>query len=74
MKEDLIKYLNKNYDLVEIVYLARTNMITKRRVKILQINDDSFSGYCYLRHSTRTFRYENILAFVPRVIREEAVV
>jgi len=36
--------------------------ITQRKIKVLKINDDDIEAYCYLRHSIRHFKKDNILA------------
>lgn len=57
----------------EMIYVSGGDHITKRRVKILKVDNDSFTAYCFLRQSTRTFKFENILAFIP-VAKERKVI
>lgn len=58
---------------VDMIYMSSGGVISKRRVKVLQVNEDYFRTYCYLRRSKRTFRVDNVLALVP-VIKKEGMV
>lgn len=73
MRINLMKSMDRN-DVLDMIYLAKDGVISKRRIKVLQVNDNSFKAYCYLRRSSRTFRIDNILALVPVIMRERAVV
>ena len=73
MRTNLINSMERNYR-VEIVYLAKDGAVSKRKVKVIQVSDKSFRGYCYLRKSSRTFKYDNILAMMPVIQREQVVV
>jgi predicted DNA-binding transcriptional regulator YafY len=46
---------------ISIIY-AKDDVITKRNIKVLEINENSIKAYCYLRNQTRVFRLDNILA------------
>lgn len=59
---------------LDMMYLAKDGSITKRRVSVLQVGDSSFRAYCHLRKSKRTFAIENVLALVPVIERERAVI
>lgn len=59
---------------LDMMYLAKDDSITKRRVNVLQVGDNSFRAYCYLRKSKRAFAIENVLALVPIIERERAVI
>lgn len=50
---------------LEIIYLSKTNQLTKRRIKILKRKETECIAYCYLRRAIRTFRYDNMLASHP---------
>lgn len=73
VRNNLIKALERNYR-VEIVYLANDGSVSKRKIKVIQVGDKSFRGYCYLRKSSRTFNFDNILALMPVIQREQVVV
>lgn len=73
MKEQLWKVFVRN-QLVDMMYIAKSGEITKRRIKVTKISDDSFSAYCFLKHSKRTFKIENVLALLPVTRKESAVI
>lgn len=53
--------------ITENSYMNNKGEISKRRVKILSVSTDSFQAYYFLRGTKRTFKIENVLAFVPVV-------
>lgn len=59
---------------VDIMYMANDGAISKRRIKVLQVGEDLFQAYCYLRRSRRTFRTDNVLALVPVIQKESMVI
>lgn len=73
MKELLLKVMQRN-QLVDMMYIANDGKITKRRIKVSKITDDSFSAYCFLKHASRTFKIGNVLALVPVIRKESAVI
>lgn len=60
--------------LVELMYLDSKGNISKRRVKVLKIQGDTFQAFCFKRNAKRTFIIENVLAFVPVIHKEREVV
>ena len=72
MKGQLLKVLERG-QLVDMMYIAKSGEISKRRIKVIQITDDSFSAFCFLKNAKRTFTIDNILALSP-VIRKECEV
>lgn len=70
-----IKLINsmKYSEPLDMIYIANNGVISKRRVKVIQIEEGIFQAYCYLRKSTRTFKIDNVLALVP-VIQTESMV
>lgn len=72
MRNELIKSMRFNESL-DMIYTSNDGVISKRRIKVLRINEGTFQAYCFLRKSKRTFKIENILALVP-VIQKESVV
>lgn len=64
MKEQLIRAMKYN-QIVDIMYMAKDGSITKRRIKLVKIVDDTMQAYCFTRHSKRLFKFENILAAFP---------
>ena len=73
MLNQLIKSLRYN-ETLDMMYMANDGAISKRRIKALQVNGDSFQAYCFLRGSKRTFRVDNVLALVPVIQRESMVI
>ena len=55
----------KYNQLLDMIYMDNNGGITKRRVKLLKVTEDSFQAYCYLRGSRRTFKADNVLVLVP---------
>jgi len=64
----------KYNQVLDIIYMDNAGSITKRRVKLLKVTEDSFQAYCYLRGSRRTFKIDNVLALVPVMTKERMVV
>ena len=64
MRISLEKYFSRA-QIVEFIYFSKSGEISKRRVKIIKIQGDSFQGYCFTRKAKRTFLIDNILACVP---------
>ncbi|MEK4025760.1 transcriptional regulator [Sporosarcina sp. FSL W7-1283] len=61
-------------EVLEVMYLAKDGSISKRKVKVLQVGDNSFRAYCFLRKSKRTFLIDNVLAAVPLMMKERVVI
>ena len=72
MKTLIQKYFQRG-QLVDLIYLSKTGETSKRRVKILSLQSDSFNGYCFQRNAKRTFLIENVLALVPVNLQERKV-
>ncbi len=72
MKGQLLKVLERN-QLVDMMYIDKNNKISKRRVKVTKVDNDTFKAYCFVKHAARTFTIDNVLALLP-VIRKERVV
>ncbi len=73
MRINLLKCMERN-QLVELMYMDGKGNISKRRVKVLKVQGDTFQGFCFKRNAKRTFILDNILAFVPIVRKERDVV
>ncbi len=73
MRVELIKSMERNH-VLDMMYMAQDGVISKRRIKVLQIGEVSFWAYCYLRQSNRTFKIDNILALVPVTSKERIVI
>jgi len=47
--------------IITIIY-QKGNIITKRNIKVLSIDNNTIKAYCYLRGQVRIFQRQNILA------------
>lgn len=50
---------------IVIVYIDKSNGISKRTIKLIQMNKAYVKAYCYKRRAVRTFKIDNILAAFP---------
>lgn len=73
MRNSLEKALRYG-DIVEVMYMAKDGSISKRKIRVLHIHGKTFTAYCFLRHSKRTFLIDNVLAVVPVITREKELV
>lgn len=73
MKEQLIKAMQRN-QFVNMMYLAKSGEVSKRRIKIIKIVGDTFQAYCFTRQAKRTFMIDSVLAVVPIIHKERFVV
>ena len=73
MRISILNSMKAN-QLSEMIYMKNNGEVSKRRVKILSISKDSFQAYCFLRGTKRTFKIENVLAFVPVLQKEREVI
>lgn len=69
----LEKYFSRG-QIVELMYLSKSGEISKRRVKVIKIQGDSFQAYCFKRNAKRTFLIDNVLALVPVIRKERDVI
>ena len=61
MYDHVLKTSLAAHKIITIMY-QKDNGITQRNIRVLKINDKDIEAYCYLRHSVRHFKIENILA------------
>ena len=73
MRINILKSMQLN-QIVEMIYMNNNGEISKRRVKVLSVESNTFKAYCFLRNTKRTFKVDNVLAFVPIIHREREVV
>lgn len=52
----------ENKDKIVVFYIDGKNNITQRFIKVININDDYITVYCYWRKQVRTFKLSNILS------------
>ena len=72
MRTGILKCLDRGQQ-IDMIYISKTGDISKRRVKILSVDETSFKAYCFLRNTKRTFKIDNVLAFAPIANRERDV-
>ena len=70
MKRELIKICERQ-ELAEMIYMRADGTLTKRRIQILAVCEDSFNAYCFFRRGNRTFTIDRVLS-VQRVISRES--
>ena len=65
--------INESYigQKMTIIYESKMGVISKRKIHILAVKNNSVLAYCYLRNGIRSFRKNNILAIEIRRPREE---
>ena len=73
MRNQLVKLMKYN-ESADMMYMAASGKVTKRRINVIRVGDDAFWDYCHLRGAKRTFRIDNVLALVPVTIRESMVI
>lgn len=64
----------QNNQIVEMIYMKNNGEISKRKVKVLSVEGNTFKAYCFLRNTKRTFKVENVLAFVPNILKEREII
>lgn len=52
-------------EVLELMYISNENEITYRNIKVINLTEDSFQGYCFLRRQQRFFKFDNILSIGP---------
>lgn len=68
----LKKYFSRG-QIVELMYLLKSGEMSKRRVKVIKLQGDSFQAYCIIRNAKRTYLIDNVLACVPITRKEKDV-
>lgn len=64
----------ERHESLDMIYIAKSGEVSKRRIKVLQVGEVSFRAYCFIRKSTRTFAIDNVLAIVPVIKKESEVI
>ncbi|WP_203249218.1 hypothetical protein [Sporosarcina beigongshangi] len=72
MRNQLLKSM-EYHESLDMMYIAKNGVVSKRRIAVLQVGDVSFRAYCFLRQSKRTFKIENVLALVPVKTKEKVI-
>ncbi|MCS5499790.1 WYL domain-containing protein [Lysinibacillus sp. A4] len=73
MRDQLVKAMQRN-QIVNMMYMAKSGEVTKRRIKIIKIVGHTFQAYCFTKQAKRTFLIGSILAVTPVIRKERDVV
>ncbi len=60
--------------LIDMIYQSKSGDVTKRRVKVLKVTDQSFSAYCFTKQARRTFLIDHVLTILPLIRRERDII
>jgi len=60
--------------IVDVMYISKSGEVTKRRIKVLKLYDESVQAYCFLRNTKRTFLIHCVLALIPMDRKENMVI
>lgn len=61
MIEHILKASQEQHKVVSIIYLKGAE-ITKRNIRVIDMDDDNVKAMCFLRHQPRIFKRESIIA------------
>ena len=70
MRQSILRWLQVG-TIVELIYTSKCGEITKRRVKIYKVSEDTFQGYCFKRKEMRNFFIDQVLAVFPVIKKEQ---
>lgn len=73
MRINILKALRLD-QISEMIYMNNNGEISKQRVKVLSVEGNTFKAFCFLRNTRRTFKVNNVLAFVPFTQKEREVI
>lgn len=73
MREQILKVM-KHQQLIDVIYMAKNGVITKRRVKVLKMTGGSLQVYCYTKNAKRTLILNQVLAVKPVIRKERGIV
>jgi len=73
METQLIKAMLRN-QLVDMMYVSKSGEISKRRIKVTKVLDNSFTAYCFTKQAKRTFLIDNVLALQPVIRKKREVI
>lgn len=73
MKEQLIKAMQRN-QFVNMMYVSKSDIVTKRRIEIIKIVGYSFQAFRFTRQAKCTFTINNVLAVVLVLHKEREVI
>lgn len=50
---------------LEMIYLAKNQELSQRKLIVMEVNEEYIRAYCLLRKQVRTFKRKNILSIMP---------
>ena len=62
MRRTFERYVGQTID---IIYLDRHNKLSQRRIRVLSVDVQCMTAYCFIRKAPRLFTNENVLAVMP---------
>ncbi|MCM3620527.1 hypothetical protein M3936_23515 [Sutcliffiella horikoshii] len=69
----MVNLHNRINEVMEMIYMSNKGELSKRRVKVLSVQEDAFRAYCFVRKQQRTFKMINVLSIRPvRSVRRGA--
>lgn len=69
----MINLQNRINEVMEMIYMSNKGELSKRRVKVLSLQEDAFRAFCFVRKQQRIFKIENVLSIRPvRSVRRGA--
>ncbi|UTT43202.1 hypothetical protein [Exiguobacterium aurantiacum] len=68
MRQEVMRWM-RNGRVVEMVYMDRNGVISKRRVKLMKLQGDRLVGWDVKKQARRTFCMDRVLACLPTIER-----
>ncbi|ERG67400.1 MULTISPECIES: hypothetical protein [Exiguobacterium] len=68
MRQEVMRWM-RNGRVVEMMYIDRNGVISKRRVKLMKLQGDRLVAWDVNKQARRTFCMERVLACLPTIER-----
>lgn len=68
MRQEVMRWM-RNGQVVEMMYIDRHGVISKRRVKLMKLQGDRLIAWDVKKQARRTFCMERVLACLPTIER-----
>ncbi|TCI21419.1 hypothetical protein [Exiguobacterium sp. SL-9] len=68
MRQEVIRWMRSG-QVVEMMYIDRNGVISKRRVKLMRLQGDRLVAWDVNKRARRTFCMERVLACLPTIER-----
>lgn len=69
MRQEVMRWM-RNGQVVEMVYIDRNGVISKRRVKLMKLQGDRLVAWDIRKKARRTFCMKRVLACLPTIERD----